>query len=373
MNKKYLSILLSTALVSQIGGTSQISANGLYNKTNILQNIELNQMQGLKRNNKNDIILDNKLEDKIIEAETTLNRCMDSSSKLSVKEIDKICNKSIELLKNESCLIRISGPTIIVGDIHGDIQALSFCVKTFLREIRSGKSILFLGDYVDRGKNSVECSYLILKLKVLFPNKVFLLRGNHEIRKAKSKQTRDRYIGSQYGFLAESRKKYNNEDHVFKKINEVFDYMSIAATIDDSAFCVHGGISPELNDLNQINELKKPISYEDLSKIDNRKEENLIMDLLWSDPNYGNKFESNQKRGRGKLFGHKQVLEFLNKFNFKHIIRGHQCVEDGYDDKFKDGSIITIFSVPNYVRKSNKGAIIDYTNENNFEFKNIVY
>lgn len=367
MHKNLLAILLIMLLTWQVSPCTNIYAIKL-NNDRINKTADLNNTQFLMQSLTKSI---NNQEQKIKEIELIMNNCINDKYILKEQEIDKICAKAIALIKDESCLLKINGPTIIVGDIHGDIKALKFCIHKFLIEANEGKNILFLGDYVDRGKNSVECAALVLKLKTMFPNQVFILRGNHEIKRVKSKHARERYASPKYGFLKEVREKYNNKDHVFKKLNNAFDYLSIAAIVNNSLFCVHGGISPYLNDLNTLSELKKPISYESLSEKGNEEIESLVMDLLWSDPSEVSDFEENTKRGRGKIFGSEQVNNFLSKFNLNHIVRGHQCV-DGHDDKFKDGKFITIFSIPKYVGKSNKASVIDYV-DGKISFVDIKY
>lgn len=94
-------------------------------------------------------------------------------------------------MKKEPTMLKLNGPAIIVGDIHGNIKSLLFCINKFLSSENKDKSIIFLGDYVDRGKNSLECITLLFKLKTMFPKNVFLLRGNHEFQE----------INGVYGFF----------------------------------------------------------------------------------------------------------------------------------------------------------------------------
>lgn len=363
MIRKFLTILLINVLILQCGVISLA-----FSKDVNCSELHVNKYESLIRS---DYHLDSNLKSEFKDYKKLLDNCVNDNYIFDVNEVDKICAEAIDCLKEESCLLKVDGPLIIVGDIHGDIKSLEFCIQKFLKEINNGTSILFLGDYVDRGKNSVECSLLLLKLKTMFPDKVYLLRGNHEIKKVKNESSRERYASSKYGFLKEVRKKYN-DDYVFLKLNEVFDYLSVSAIANNSIFCVHGGITPEISSLNQLSKLKKPISYESLCETKNKEKESLIMDLVWSDPSDVNHFKKNEKRGKGKLFGHKQVLKFLKTFSFNKIVRGHQCV-DGYDDKFNDGSIITVFSIPNYVGKTNRGAIIHCDNTGNFSYEYIVY
>ncbi len=363
MIRKCLTILLINVLILQCG-----AINLVFSKNVNYSEADANKYKSLIRSV---YYLNSSLKNEIDSYKKLLDNCANNNYVFDVEKIDKICEEAIDCLKDESCLLKINGPLIIVGDIHGDIKSLEFCIKKFLKEMSFGKSILFLGDYVDRGKNSVECSVLLLKLKTMFPDKVYLLRGNHEIKKVKNEKSRERYASPKYGFLQEVRKKYN-DDHVFVKLNEVFNYLSISAVVNDSVFCVHGGITPEMSSLNQLSELRKPISYESLCETKNKEKESLIMDLVWSDPSDVNHFKKNEKRGKGKLFGHKQVLNFLKTFSFNKIVRGHQCV-DGYDDKFNDESIITVFSIPNYVGKTNRGGIINCDNTGNFSYEYIVY
>lgn len=290
------------------------------------------------------------LDQRINDFRAILDRYLNDNDLIQQDEIYQICNDAIAVLERESSLLRIEGPTIVVGDIHGNIGSLEYIISKFLKEVQDGKSILFLGDYVDRGDyaprgpNSIKNVALLFKLKTMFPNKVFLLRGNHETEE----------INYGYGLLRECCMNYkSNGNIVWQKFNDAFSYLSLAAVVNNTTFCVHGGISPELHDLNQIHNIKKPLPYGNLIA------NNMAMDLLWSDPNLGvGGFRSNE-RGAGCEYGHDASKEFLVRHNLKHILRAHELV-NGHKDVFGDNSVITLFSAPDYyVKNGNIGEIAE--------------
>lgn len=105
---------------------------------------------------------------------------------------------------------------------------------------------LFLGDYVDRGFNSIECVALLFALKVRYPERITLTRGNHE----------SRTTTQVYGFYDESVRKYGNSN-VWKYFTDVFDYLPLCAIVENSIFSLHGGLSPSLDKLDDINKLDR--------------------------------------------------------------------------------------------------------------------
>ncbi|KAF2288267.1 hypothetical protein GH714_005720 [Hevea brasiliensis] len=223
----------------------------------------------------------------------------------------------------------------VTGDIHGQYQDL-------LRLFEYGGyppsfNYLFLGDYVDRGKQSLETICLLLAYKIRYPDKVFLLRGNHE----------DAKINRIYGFYDECKRRFNVR--LWKIFTDCFNCLPVAALIDEKILCMHGGLSPELENVNQIREIQRPTEIPDSG---------LLCDLLWSDPDAKVEGWSDSDRGVSCTFGPDRVAEFLDKNDLDLICRGHQVVEDGYEF-FAKRSLVTIFSAPNYGGEfDNAGALL---------------
>jgi len=197
---------------------------------------------------------------------------------------------------------------------------------------------LFLGDYVDRGKYGIETICLLLAYKVKYPDNFFLLRGNHESES----------INRVYGFYDECKRCYSVK--LWKCFTQTFNCFPLAAVIADQIFCVHGGLSPELEKLVQLKMLKRPVL--------DVPETGLICDLLWSDPNLSSEDWVENERGVSHLYGSKAVSTFLKNNSLQMIIRGHQVVEDGYQFHF-NRQLVTVFSAPNYCEEfDNSGAMI---------------
>ena len=135
-------------------------------------------------------------------------------------------------------LLRVKAPMTIGTDIHGQY----FDLLRFLNiaDTPPKTNYLFLGDYVDRGKQSIETVCLLFAYKIKYPNNVFLLRGNHECQN----------INKMYGFWDECKRRYNAK--LWKQFINLFNHLPVAALIEDRILCMHGGLSPELKNLNQI-------------------------------------------------------------------------------------------------------------------------
>jgi serine/threonine-protein phosphatase PP1 catalytic subunit len=221
------------------------------------------------------------------------------------------------------------------GDIHGQFVDL---LRLFdLGGYPPTSTYLFLGDYVDRGKQSLETICLLLAYKVKYPDKIFLLRGNHE----------DAKINRVYGFYDECKRRFNVR--LWKIFCDCFNCLPMAALIDDKILCMHGGLSPELNSLDQIKDIERPTEIPDYG---------LLCDLVWSDPSPDSEGWGESDRGVSCTFGADKLVEFLEKNDLDLICRAHQVVEDGYEF-FAQRRLVTIFSAPNYCGEfDNAGALL---------------
>lgn len=253
-------------------------------------------------------------------------------------EIQLICSHAREIFLQEPSLLRLQAPVKVVGDVHGQFNDLLRILK--LSGAPPETSYLFLGDYVDRGKQSLETILLLLCYKLKYRGNFFMLRGNHESAN----------VTKIYGFYDECKRRMGSKS--WRYFVDVFNTLPIAATIQDKIFCVHGGISPEMEDVNQINHIMRPTDIPD---------EGLLTDLLWSDPDPQIQDWSLNDRGVSYTFSKKNVYDFCSKFKFDLVIRGHMVVEDGYEF-FARKKLVTVFSAPNYCGEfQNWGAVMSVT------------
>lgn len=254
---------------------------------------------------------------------------------LTENEVRYLCNASREVFLSQPILLELEAPLKICGDTHGQYFDL-------LRMFEYGgfppeANYLFLGDYVDRGKQSLETVCLLLAYKIKYPENFFLLRGNHECAS----------INRIYGFYDECKRRYNIK--LWKTFTDCFNTLPVAAVVDSKIFCCHGGLSPDLQSMDQIRKVQRPTDVPDTG---------LLCDLLWSDPDKDTTGWGESDRGVSFTFGADVVEKFLHKHDFDLICRAHQVVEDGYEF-FAKRQLVTVFSAPNYCGEfDNAGAMM---------------
>jgi serine/threonine-protein phosphatase PP1 catalytic subunit len=258
---------------------------------------------------------------------------------------------AVQFLK-EPALLELAAPITVVGDLHGQIRDLMRIFdRTGMPWTDPGFApILFLGDFVDRGVNSIEIVAMLFLLKVSYPDCFYLLRGNHEARGVNGMVPDGREMSFQGEVLARF-----GDDEVWRVVNEAFDCLPVAAVVGGRVFCVHGGISPRLKCLGDLRAIPRPIDViGGPSAV-----QAVLTDLLWSDPNaLGAGWGANSGRGVGAVFGAEATSAFCTAFGIDLIVRAHQVV-DGYDFPFGDDrSCLRVFSASNYQGMGNYGAVV---------------
>eukprot|EP01084_Bolivina_argentea_P098869 177735_1 len=262
--------------------------------------------------------------------------CLSAGKQLAEADVVRLCEKAREMLLEESNVQPVPCPVTVCGDIHGQFYDL---MELFLI---GGKvpdtNYLFMGDYVDRGYYSVETVSLLLALKVRYPDRVYILRGNHESRQ----------ITQVYGFYDECIRKYGDAS-VWKQFTDVFDYLPLTALVNDQIFCLHGGLSPSIENLDHIRSI---------DRLQEVPHEGVMCDLLWSDPD--DRFGWGiSPRGAGYTFGQDISEQYNHNNGLTLISRAHQLVMDGFNWSHGQ-NVITIFSAPNYCyRCGNQAAIME--------------
>lgn len=276
----------------------------------------------------------------------------------------KIVENAIDLLRGESGrignltiserLVKLEplGEAVVVGDLHGDLESLIGILKSsgFMQKMakRKDATLIFLGDYGDRGAYSAEVYYMILKLKLAFPEQVILLRGNHEGPEDLLASPHDLPLQFQYRF----REKWAT---AYAKTRELFAYLYNAVLVEEHYLMVHGGLSPKIDGM------------QDLARAHmTHPGREFLEDLLWSDPNDVIQDVSPSPRGAGKLFGKSVTERVLEKLNAKILIRGHEPCEKGFKINH-DGKVLTLFSRKGSPYFNKYGAYLDLPLSQKFE------
>lgn len=254
---------------------------------------------------------------------------------LSEDLIVKLVRAAREIFLQQPMLIEVKAPINICGDTHGQYSDMLrlFEIGGFPPE----SNYVFLGDYVDRAKQSIEVITLAIAYKIKYPESFFLLRGNHECAS----------LNRIYGFYDECKRRYSVK--LWRIFADCFNCMPVAAVVEDKILCMHGGLSPDLDHLSQIFDIPRPTDVPD---------EGLLCDLLWADPDLNVMGWGYNARGVSYTFGHDIIQDFLSRHGLDLICRAHQVVEDGYEFQ-ANRQLLTIFSAPNYCGEfDNAGAIM---------------
>ncbi len=245
------------------------------------------------------------------EGKKDLEDILDKAAKGEVLEFEEAMTflRAVEIrLSGEPQVKKVRGKVVFVGDTHGDFDSS----EEVLRRFKDHK-LIFLGDYVDRGKKQIENANFLLANYYRQPDRVILLRGNHE----------SPVVNLNYGFMETLYHTYGSEwPFLFMKYNEVFANLPYAAEVS-GLLALHGGITEGLKSLKQIRKLPKK---------DMIPSDKIAFQLLWNDPYEGvEEFGENYSRGGGtKYYGRKALESFLKSNGLRGMVRAHEAYPEGH-------------------------------------------
>lgn len=288
--------------------------------------------------------------------QTALSQIVKKALEVQCDEFTKLVEETTHLLCKEngkvgnfSVLGRLinlepQGKALIIGDLHGDLESLFQILKesSFLQEMKQNTNavLIFLGDYGDRGEYSKEVYYTVLKLKLLFPKQVILMRGNHE--------GPEDLMASPHDLPLDFQIKFGEKwEEAYSKIRELFACLYNAVLVKQHYLMIHGGLPPQAR------------TIEDLAYAHTlHPKQSFLEDMLWSDPNEIIKGSRVSPRGAGKLFGEDITNQVLKRFDARILIRGHEPCEEGFRINHK-GKVLTLFSRKGPPYFNTYGAYLD--------------
>ena len=284
--------------------------------------------------------------------------------RLSCGAAKLLLQRTAAVLRARPNVARVAAPVVICGDLHGQFYDM-LTIFDLAGQPSAGTKYLFLGDYVDRGFFSTEIVFYLCAMVLCHPDRVVLLRGNHETRLMCEFMT----------FFDECKHKYNED--IYEAFQEFFQTLQIAAVVSGTpngdCLCVHGGIGPELRTL---------ADFEAIDRFCEIPKKTPFWDVVWADPlpeldSGDTDFDSEDKweaatflpntfRHSSVLYGLRATRKFLKHNRLCTIIRGHQVQQEGYfehfactEQSFAIAPVLTVFSAPNYCDQyGNRGAFI---------------
>ena len=258
----------------------------------------------------------------------------------TVDEINWINTKIKPVFEKLPNVVTVKPPVTICGDIHGQFKDLQELFK--IGGNVPYTNFLFMGDYVDRGSQSIETVSYLFCLKLKYPDNITLLRGNHESSS----------INQLFGFRDEVISRYGS-DAVWKTYCQTFNYLPLAALVGGKILCVHGGLSPKIKKI------------EDIQNLDRFREiphEGPMCDLMWSDPAPTPGFQPSIREA-GYQFGPDTTIIWNKQNGLELTARAHQLVMSGLEYAHNN-QIVTIFSAPDYCGRCGNSAGILELDEN---------
>jgi diadenosine tetraphosphatase ApaH/serine/threonine PP2A family protein phosphatase len=286
-------------------------------------------------------------------------QALQHGGRFDTKSLLRLLEASVERLKQDPTLVDLRGKVsqvAVVGDLHGSLTSLANVLKLVKDDMEEpDAAVVFNGDFVDRGSDSMEVICTLLLLKLAYPERVYLLRGNHE----------DNMVAAAYGFQDEVRLKYSSktlDDGLWESLSNVFSALPICVRTEAAAI-LHGGLPNDHFSLSDVEKITVEERCQIKTAVEPRNEvERLLEGILWSDPSSEEGIRPNSRRGCGILFGPAIARDFLERHNLKYLIRAHEVAEAGTKilDVGGGRSVMTVFSSAAYPdgKGENLGAVI---------------
>jgi len=296
--------------------------------------------------------------------QTSISQITREASEVEGDEFIQLAEKAGRLLANEDGevgnlsvtgrLVKVKplGEAVVIGDLHGDMESLVRILEesSFARRAnqKDGVTLVFLGDYGDRGAYSAEVYYIVLKLKLLFPHKVVLMRGNHE--------GPEDLLAYPHDLPTQFRVRFGEKGAAaYSKIRDLFEHLYSAVIVEERYLMIHGGLPAQAH------------TIEDLAYAHIRHpKQSFLEEMLWNDPNEIIRGSHASPRGAGKLFGEDITERVLRNFNVKILVRGHEPCEDGFKINH-GGEVLTLFSRKGPPYFNSYGAYLDVKLSERFE------
>jgi len=247
------------------------------------------------------------------------------------------------------------GEVLVIGDLHGNLDGFASILERskYIHKLDSNKSqtIVFLGDYGDRGTQSPELYYCLLRLKLAFPKQVVLLRGNHE--------GPSDLLASPHDLPTQLQRRFGHKwVPVYSNLRALFDDLYNAVYVEGRYLMLHGGLPAKIRSLQEIAEADRL-----------HPQKSFLEEILWSDPEERIQGTTPSPRGAGNLFGSRITQEVLNRLNARILIRGHEATEKGYKINH-EGKILTLFSLKGPPYFNSHGAYLELPLAEKFENAN---
>jgi len=274
-----------------------------------------------------------------------LNKQPERISQLEYPIVSEILNEAKKGFRKQDFVLEFKNvekkdEIYVLGDIHGSWDSLAIILKDI--EKNDPRIVISLGDIVDRGAEQLKCLMILLILKILEPDRYFILRGNHETEE----------MNAYYGFLERFIDKYGDMNK-FLEILSVYEALPYCAVINNEILCLHGGIPEEIQAIDQLRKLNKKNN----NTLGLKNLEETLFQIMWNDPKESDGYFFDSFRGPGiKFFGKDAFQEFMEFYDLKLLIRAHECFSEGYR-WFFDKKLLSIFSAANYrTSASNPGT-----------------